>query len=599
MTAGADAPIALSLGADAVGAPLTQSDLASAMPLTEIAVNEEVISLNALVGTSAMHTAVTSGPVMSSWVYRHPVSGNAHLVVWAEVRLFRGGAVEIFPWIENGYLTVSDPTNFVRTCSLTIAGVRRFGQSIDIKHHTRVPLVNGTAFSYWSTTDPGVLPRHDTAYVRATKLIPNIAFGAPSGTALDSLPQAFEPNTLAGDTAANGSAGGAGGVISRPSALYLTSGADPRAYRGMLVHALSSGSWSHHFRDESTSLPLAFSAYPTASLASQHSPIIPTGTGGENANGPAMSHAVSYAYLPFILTGRWWFLEELHFWATYAFLRVNYAYRRRSLGVHTEGQPRSRAWSLNVLAQAATITPSAHPLSREFVASWEANVAEHLGKFVNGTILDDGGSWVSPQGFLGDYTGKSDNSSPYVPPTASNAWWTAPWMHHYLSLVFGYSTDMGIPQSPESHAQHVVVRDHGYRHQIGCADDGLGGRFNWRHFTRYMHPVGENSIGLPLETYYTHSQSYAEYLSALGLPALDPAPGGSLKYGPDDIADGTSGRAYLAPGLAALALAAEQQVPGGPHAYARITSASNYASALTNYLTNEAPQWGVTPRPGL
>ena len=84
-------------------------------------------------------------------------------------------------------------------------------------------------------------------------------------------------------------------IISVPSAYYLTSSADTRAYQAMMAHGLSSGSWSHHYRDEATNLPIAFSARPLATLADTSTPTIPTPTGGENAAGPAMSHSVSYA----------------------------------------------------------------------------------------------------------------------------------------------------------------------------------------------------------------------------------------------------------------------------------------------------------------
>jgi hypothetical protein len=56
-------------------------------------------------------SAWVSGPLMSSWLYRKAVGGDPHLVAWLEVRLYAGGAVEVLPWIENGYL------NIMRRCS--------------------------------------------------------------------------------------------------------------------------------------------------------------------------------------------------------------------------------------------------------------------------------------------------------------------------------------------------------------------------------------------------------------------------------------------------------------------------------------------------
>ena len=662
VTSGVDLALALTAGAAAGGAALTEANLASALPATTIAVDADTTDLNALIGTAALHTTVCTGPVMSSWVYRRPVSGNNHLVVFVEVRLFKGGEVELFPWVENGYLSVASPTNFVRTCTVTIGGVSRFSQSIDIKHHTRVPLITGAAFSHWAGSDPQIKPKHDRDYLIKSKLIPNLAAAAPAGATLDALQQTYTPNTLAGDTTANGSAGGEGGVVSVPSAYYVTSSADTRAYSAMMVHALSSGSWSHHYRDEATNLPIAFSAQPLATLADTSTPTIPTPTGGENAAGPAMSHSVSYAYLPWLLTGRWWFLEELHFWATFGYLSTAAGYRGNGAGWHVHAQPRFRAWSLNVLAQSASVTPASHPLRAEFLASWEANTSRHYGRFVSGTV--DGGTWVSPIGVLGTYSGDVGQPSPFppqipatgpqigngvqvsfpttadmdmsrltsggvikvqgvtksypadwtvsgknivftVPPPAghtvaiypnSNAWWDGAYQQNYLATVFGYTRDIGIPQSAQSQSDHVAVSTHAYKLVVGRADDGLNGRYNWRRFIAYGMPVGTDNAGLPLDSWYsTHDQAYAELVGGFGLATLDPAYGGTLKKHSEDNDLGGSSLTYGSTALSALALAVDHGALGASAGWHRVSGASNF-SLFDSYLSDQAPYWSVRPR---
>lgn len=597
VTAGVDLALALTAGAAAGGAALTEADLTTALGGTAvvIGVDADSTTLGSLIGTAALHTTVCAGPVMSSWVYRRPVSGNNHLVVFVEVRLFKGGEVEIFPWVENGYLSVASPTNFVRTCTVTIGGVSRFSQSIDIKHHTRVPLITGSAFSYWVGSDPQIKPKHDRDYLISTKLIPNLAAAAPAGATLDALQQTYAPNTLAGDTTANGAAGGEGGVVSVPSAYYVTSSADTRAYSAMMVHALSSGSWSHHYRDEATNLPIAFSAQPLATLADTSTPTIPTPTGGENAAGPAMSHSVSYAYLPWLVTGRWWFLEELHFWATYGYLSTSAAYRGNGAGWHVHAQPRFRAWSLNVLAQSASVTPASHPLRAEFLASWEANTSRHYGRFVSGTV--DSGTWVSPIGVLGTYSGAIGQPSPFPPPNPSTAWWDGAYQQNYLATVFGYTRDIGIPQSAQSQSDHVAVSTHAYKLVVGRADDGLNGRYNWRRFIAYGMPIGTDDAGIPLDSWYsTHDQVYAELVSGYGLSAIDPAYGGALKsHSTDtDMAGGTS-LTYGSTALAVLALAVDHEAPGANLAWYRVSGASNF-SLFDAYFSDEAPYWGIKPR---
>ena len=606
VTAGADTTINLSAGVDPGGAPLTEANLAAALPTTTIAVDSDVTTLNSLIGTGALHTTVCTGPVMSSWVYRKPVSGNNHLVVYAEVRLFKGGAVEIFPWIENGYLQVAGPTNFVRTCAVTINGAQRFSQSIDIKHHTRVPLISGTAFSHWVGADPGITPKHDRAYFTATKLIPNLGWFDPAGSALDALPQSYTPNTFAGDTSATGGGGGSGCIVSNPSALYVTSGGDARAWKAMMVHGLSSGSWSLHFRDGNTNLPLAYSAWGTRSLGDGASPPIPVGTGGQNISGgeggggPSITHMPSYAYFPFLVTGRWWFLEEMHFWATYVFITRSPAYRdlaNARIGTRSGYNARGGAWALNVTAQCASATPTSHPLQAQFVASWQNSMAHLYGTYVSGTL--EGGKWVSPQGVLGTHNATGNSDDAYVPPKPSNAWWDAVWMHNYLAAVLGYTSDMGLPQSATSNAQHVATRNHSYKLVVGRADDGLSGRYNWRRFIVYAYPVGTDKIGLPVETHFMAAQSYAELVSGYGLNASLPATHGlSLKQhsSDNDLSSGDSSRAYGSTAVAALAMAVDHGQPGAREGWTRVTGASNFASSFRPYFSNDAANFGVLPR---
>src|SRR4029078_9881571 len=96
-----------------------------------------------------------TGPEMSSWVYRKPVGADPHLVAWLEVRLFAGGAVELLPWIENGYLRVAGPTNKSATFAFRINDVQRFSAAIDLPNHCRTPLVSN-AVSHWLSADPKV-----------------------------------------------------------------------------------------------------------------------------------------------------------------------------------------------------------------------------------------------------------------------------------------------------------------------------------------------------------------------------------------------------------------------------------------------------------
>ena len=92
------------------------------------------------------------------------------------------GAVEVLPWVENGYINVAGPTNKSATYGFSLGGSSRFSAAIDLKHHQRLVLVSGTALSHWLGTDPGVVPRHDPAYLMATEMVPTYRANTPAGS---------------------------------------------------------------------------------------------------------------------------------------------------------------------------------------------------------------------------------------------------------------------------------------------------------------------------------------------------------------------------------------------------------------------------------
>jgi len=112
-------------------------------------------------GTPAQ--TVVSGPEMSAFTYRKPIGSDAHLVAWLEVRAYKGGRVEVMPWIENGYLLVPNPTSKSGTATFTLDGTQRFSQSLNLLNHQRAVLASGTTLTHWHGGDPQVTPRHNTA----------------------------------------------------------------------------------------------------------------------------------------------------------------------------------------------------------------------------------------------------------------------------------------------------------------------------------------------------------------------------------------------------------------------------------------------------
>lgn len=602
-------------GTDRAGTALTTADLAAALPAVTVQGGSQVITLNDLVATP--HRTVLTGPIMSQWQFRAPVPGSNHLVVLFELRLYKGGRVELFPpKVENGYLLVPGGADDTRTWTLTIGGVVQYSASINIKYASNVHLLDNSAstfkhFSYWIGGDPQIEPRHDAAYLQSTGAVPPFGWNTPSEATLNGLQQSYTPNTLVGlqgFKAGGNSAAPLGHTGNKADALYAIS-ADARAYRGMMALAMSSGSWSVHRRDETTNEPIAFSSYPLASLNTQNTPVIPAFTGDVNGflPSPATSHQPTFAYLAWLMTGRWAFLDEIKFWATNNYLWQTQAARnnadgrlRPDAGANTD---RGSAWGLRTLAQLLFSLPTELPSPRapdatfaaDILNSWEKNVAWFHGAVITGTEL--AGAYVNDLGLWPGYYTRG--SSVYTaangyPSDAGAMWNVAGWMQMMLTIVWGYTWDMDLPVSAGTKSQHQAIRDHGYKLPVGVSGAGDPNEWNYRWFGPYDLVAGLKAG----PTWFADwNEAYDTAVGELGAPPADNTLlrtyGTDLtkRWGPTPDVYLTS---FFGQHHAALAYAVEHGAPGASAAWARITAATNYSEYTAGFL--DSPSYGIVPR---
>jgi hypothetical protein len=167
-----------------------------------------------------------------------------------------------------------------------------------------------------------------------------------------------------------------------------------------------------HYRDKRTGLPVSLLDYPYMTVRGSAGDTLNPATGkreafpdcaGKNAcatpNKHDTSHQPAFSYLPYLLTGDHYHLEELQFWAMYNVFFTPPGYREGRKGLLAPGQVRGQAWSLRTLGEAAYITPDAHPLKRHFLQILDSNLdwynatythnprANALGALVNGYAL--------------------------------------------------------------------------------------------------------------------------------------------------------------------------------------------------------------------
>ncbi|RZI99080.1 MAG: hypothetical protein EOP39_25635, partial [Rubrivivax sp.] len=250
--------------AAATGTPLSLADLKKTGLTAEVGAGTlGTASFGAADWDAPLNTWV-SGAQMSSWIFRKPVGSDAHLTAWLEVRLFAGGAVEVLPWIENGYLNVAGPTSKSATYTFKINGNQRFSAAINLPHHCRTPLISGTALSYWLGDDPAVTPRHDLAYLQATEQVPTygarVAPSAPVAQRLLASDTPLAQGNFTYDADAMPSSGFQEpiGLLPQHDVLYLTCDSET-TFGAVVRNGYAAGRYAIHYRDEKTQRPLRFS----------------------------------------------------------------------------------------------------------------------------------------------------------------------------------------------------------------------------------------------------------------------------------------------------------------------------------------------------
>lgn len=194
------------------------------------------------------------------------------------------------------------------------------------------------------------------------------------------------------------------------------------------------GSWPMHFRDKNTGLMLSLDDYPYMSTVwavnVTNNPVTgklerPEPCTLENKAyctspfRPDNAHQPSFNFVPYLLSGDYYQLEELQFWANFNFMMQNPHYRGFEKGLLEGYQIRGRAWSLRTLTHAAYITPDNDPFKDYFSKRLKYNIDDFLDKYI--TNMPNQYGAVRP----GTY------------PT------TSPWMDDFFTWSVGASVDLG------------------------------------------------------------------------------------------------------------------------------------------------------------
>ncbi len=231
------------------------------------------------------------------------------------------------------------------------------------------------------------------------------------------------------------------GPVTGPQGDFIVT-EQPTALITLLAQAEAAGTEPWHMRDENTGAPISFAQYPTASWYPDPRvgspwlliPKAPTLPGGPLTVDEA--HQPALAYLPYLLTGDPYYLEELQFQATWCIGSQPPEYR---IGGKNAGisQARAFAWTTRTLAQCAKVTPDAPPSWLLPQAYWKGLLDQARAMFEKNYV-----SSTRPERATFRACSPIDSARDEG-PTAPKGTWVDFWQDAFVTTVLGWVVRMG------------------------------------------------------------------------------------------------------------------------------------------------------------
>jgi hypothetical protein len=522
------------------------------------------------------------GPLVTEWLVSAPLKnakGAEHprLSAHFAVRWYRTlGKARVDVTLENTWAYQPAPQNLSYDARVLVGGKEVYAKP----GLTHLNQARWRKLFWWGEV-PDIDIRHDSAYLIATRALPNYDRSVRvSGKALADLASSFsgektEPMGIGLALAYMPTTGARSDIGLLPSwaAAYLLS-MDPRAKKATLGTADLAGSWSVHYRDQRTGRPVRLIDYPYMGVVGSAADTTNPKTGKPELL-PACArdacktpytqdtaHQPSFAYLPYLVTGDFYYLEELEFWAMYNVFSIYTPYRENIKGLIVNGQTRGQAWSLRTLGEAAYIVPDADPLKADFRRILDNNLAWYNANYTDNPNADK-------LGFLSHSYALSYRNKTGI----------GPWQDDFFTAVAGHVAELGFPEAARLLAWKI-------RFPIGrMTAPGAC----WIGASMYDMVVRDTEQA---PFYTSMAQAFKATLpEAAGLPCASAEMARALKLKPGEMLVNASspmgGAAIMQP---ALAYAAD----AGGEAGQRAWSLYSRRSVKPDY--SEAPHYAIVPR---
>ncbi len=344
----------------AKGTPAATETTADLAGLTvKVVANNKTVTLD----TTKPNSQWLKGHIVNEWRYHLPIDSN--LVAKLNIRKYTGSNnIRVDVVIENSYTFQPGPQNITYDTEIFINGVSKYKKrELNHYHHSKWRKV------LWSGAVPKVHIKHDIDYLLRTKAVANydktaVAHDrALAGKYRKWRNSNHDPMGISIVRPTMGVAGGRPDIGPLPgwATTYLLS-QDKRAKEIMLSIGDLSGSYPIHYKDKNTDKPVSIRTYPNVSLyfRSKRTGNNPLPRCGGDCKVPfkfESAHQPSFVFLPYLVTGDQYYIEELQYWANVNHLLLPDMFRDNEKGLFHRSQIRGMAWSMRTLAQAAAFTP--------------------------------------------------------------------------------------------------------------------------------------------------------------------------------------------------------------------------------------------------
>lgn len=378
-----------------------------------------------------------NGPFATEFRVNAPITTD--LLGQFDIRAYSNGAVRTDVTIANDWINskngaLTQPDNI--TYNVDVKENGRTTLSYNLVHHKNADWHH----QVWShITPPAIHVTRDIDYLERTGAVPafDTSIKVDEATLKNdwtALQQAdTRPMGPALVTTYMPTTGGRPDIGELPAwqVLYLLS-QDPRAEAVMLANADAAGSIPWHLRDAATGLPITIDNHPGIST------IWGNGSGadrfteaydtGDTRWTPDNAHFPALSYLPYLLTGDRYYLDQLQAEANWPMLNQGASYRQMAKGLFEAAneQVRGQAWGMRSLGYAAYVTPDSDPLKAYFAGKLDNNLKYYVDKFVTQRTYTAAGQ-------VEGYQYRVDDRTPGV---------IAPWQDDYFALAMSQLSTM-------------------------------------------------------------------------------------------------------------------------------------------------------------